>query len=95
MLTLILVPFFPLTFLAFYFLETKQSINQISQEELGTSQSLLNRTQIEMQTMAAKHARALDDISWREDWDELNQDVDMRGNSSIGVWDDSTEYLDE
>ncbi|KAF7925339.1 hypothetical protein BELL_0678g00010 [Botrytis elliptica] len=65
------------------------------QEELGTSQSLLNRTQIEMQTMAAKHARALDDISWREDWDELNQDVDMRGNSSIGVWDDSTECLGE
>ncbi|KAB8290654.1 hypothetical protein EYC80_008295 [Monilinia laxa] len=65
------------------------------QEELETSQSLLSRTQIEMQTMAAKHAKALEDISWREDWDELNQDMDMRGNSSIGVWDDPSEYPGE
>ncbi|APA07520.1 hypothetical protein sscle_03g022900 [Sclerotinia sclerotiorum 1980 UF-70] len=65
------------------------------QEELETSRSLLNRTQIDMQTMAAKHAKALDDITWREDWDELNQDMDMRGNSSIGVWDDSSEFPDE
>ncbi|EDN91588.1 predicted protein [Sclerotinia sclerotiorum 1980 UF-70] len=66
-----------------------------SDEELETSRSLLNRTQIDMQTMAAKHAKALDDITWREDWDELNQDMDMRGNSSIGVWDDSSEFPDE
>lgn len=45
--------------------------------------------------MAAKHAKALEDISWREDWDELNQDMDMRGNSSIGVWDDHSEYPGE
>ncbi|ESZ95985.1 hypothetical protein SBOR_3677 [Sclerotinia borealis F-4128] len=65
------------------------------QEELENSQSLLSRTHVEMQTMAAKHAKALEDISWREDWDELNQDMDMRGNSSIGVWDDASEYPGE
>ncbi|QSZ32824.1 hypothetical protein DSL72_002404 [Monilinia vaccinii-corymbosi] len=64
------------------------------QEELEDSQELLRRTQIEMQTMVAKHAKALEDISWREDWDELNQDMDMRGNSSIGLWDDA-EYPGE
>lgn len=45
--------------------------------------------------MAGKHAKALEDISWREDWDELNQDMDMRGNSSIGVWDEPSEYPGE
>lgn len=85
----------PPLFLTFISLILSQTIHWISQEELETSQTLLSRTQIEMQTIVAKHAKALEDISWREDWDELNQDMDMRGNSSIGVWDDDSTYPDE